>query len=54
MEQKKKGGKRPGAGRKRKYNDSVVISLRVEKKYIMQVKMQVKITLAKLRLRDSK
>lgn len=47
-----KGGKRPGAGRKRKYDESVVISLRVEKKYINQVKMQVMITLAKLRKRD--
>lgn len=53
MEQKKKGGKRPGAGRKRKYDESVVISLRVEKKYINQVKMQVMITLAKLRKRDN-
>lgn len=53
MEQKKKGGKRPGAGRKRKYQESVVISLRVEKKYINQVKMQVMVTLAKLRLRDN-
>ena len=53
MEQKKKGGKRLGAGRKRKYDESVVISLRVEKRYINQVKMQVMITLAKLRKRDS-
>ena len=53
MEQKKKGGKRPGAGRKRKYDESVVISLRVEKKYINKVKMQVKLTIAKLRLRDN-
>lgn len=53
MEQKKKGGKRPGAGRKRKYDQSVVISLRVEKRYINQVKMQVMVTLAKLRKRDS-
>jgi hypothetical protein len=48
---KKKGGKRLGAGRPRKFEDSKVISIRVEKKYIQQVKTQVMITLAKLRNR---
>jgi hypothetical protein len=47
-----RGGKRTGAGRPRKYNDSKVISIRVEKQYINQVKMQVMLTLAKLRKRD--
>lgn len=47
----KKGGKRPGAGRPRKYDDSKILSIRVEKKYIAQIKQQVALTLAKLRNR---